>query len=452
MQRFTYSDPAIQPLLGSAWSRFARLVDQAQPRARAFYQERLGKDLSIEEAVQHILDDIEQHGDAAVSRYNELFDGIQCEVKDLRFDADDCKAAFERLDEKLQGALSQAGERIRTYQEKLLPKGFGEDLGESLGVRWLPLDRIAAYVPGGAGGKLPLCSSVLMNLIPALVAGVPERVLITPARSDGSIHDAVLAAAHVAQVQEVYGIGGVQSIAAVAHGTETIRAVDKIVGPGNLFVTLAKRAVFGRVDIDMLAGPSEVLVISDGSVNPEWAAADLLSQAEHDAVAIPALVTIGEGVADAILAALDRQVAELPEERRTTAAMSVANMGWCIECAEQAEAIDIANRMAAEHLELLVEDPGSWLDGIRHAGAIFVGPYSPEPIGDYIAGPSHTLPTGGTARMWSGIGTDTFMRRSSIINFSEADFTKTAAAGACLAEAEGLEAHRRSITIRRALS
>ena len=198
-----------------------------------------------------------------------------------------------------------------------------------------------------------------MNLVPALVAGVPERVLITPARSDGSIHDAVLAAAHVAQVSEVYGIGGVQSIAAVAHGTQTIRAVDKIVGPGNLFVTLAKRAVFGRVDIDMLAGPSEVLVISDGSVNPEWAAADLLSQAEHDAVAIPALVTLGEGVADAIIAALHQQLAALPDERRKTAEQSVANMGWCIECSDQAQAIDIANRMAAEHLELLVTEPAT---------------------------------------------------------------------------------------------
>ena len=203
-----------------------------------------------------------------MAHYNKLFDGIEQDVPALRFDADDCRAAFKRIEPALQSALSLAGERITAYQQRLLPQGFGEDLNESLGVRWLPLDRIAAYVPGGAGGKLPLCSSVLMNLVPALVAGVHERVLITPARGNGSIHDAVLAAAHVAQVSEVYGIGGVQSIAAVAHGTETIRAVDKIVGPGNLFVTLAKRAVFGRVDIDMLAGPSEVLVISDGCVNP----------------------------------------------------------------------------------------------------------------------------------------------------------------------------------------
>jgi histidinol dehydrogenase len=289
-----------------------------------------------------------------------------------------------------------------------------------------------------------------MNLIPALVAGVPERVLITPARSDGSIHDAVLAAAHIAQVNEVYGIGGVQSIAAVAHGTHSIKAVDKIVGPGNLFVTLAKRAVFGRVDIDMLAGPSEVLVISDGSVDAKWAAADLLSQAEHDAVSIPALVTIGSGVADEILAELGQQLAALPAERRSTAEKSLTNMGWCIECDSQGQAIDIANRMAAEHLELLVEQPASWMQGIRHAGAIFVGPYSPEPIGDYIAGPSHTLPTGGTARMWSGIGTDTFMRRSSIINLSADDFASCSDAGACIAAAEGLEAHRRSITSRNA--
>ncbi|TVR44062.1 MAG: histidinol dehydrogenase [Planctomycetota bacterium] len=449
MRRFASSEPAINQLLGSAWSRFAHLVDQAQDRARAFYQQRLGQPFSIEGAVQHILDSVEAQGDTAIERFNRLFDGIELPVAQLRFGAADCRAAFESLESPLQIALEQAAERIRAYQRRLLPQSFGTALDEPLGVRWLPLDRVCGYVPGGAGGKLPLCSSVLMNLMPARVAGVRELALFTPARADGSIHPAVLGAAHLVDCDEVWGIGGVQAIAAAAHGTSSIRAVDKIVGPGNLFVTLAKRAVFGRVDIDMLAGPSEVLVIADGSVDPAWAAADLLSQAEHDAVAVPALVALGDEVADAIHAEVMRQLAALPEERRHTAERSVADMGWIVVCQNRAEAVNIANRMAAEHLELLVANPQDWLPELRHAGAIFVGPWSPEPIGDYVAGPSHTLPTGGTARMWSGIGADTFLRRSSIINFSAEDFQACAQAGETLAAAEGLEAHRRSIAIRR---
>ncbi|TVR14332.1 MAG: histidinol dehydrogenase [Planctomycetota bacterium] len=448
MRRYHYSDPAIDTILGSAWSRFSRLVEQAQPKARAFYEQRLGQRYDIESAIHHIINSVAQEGDAAVERFNHLFDDIRIPLRDLRRNGDDCAAAYERCDATLRQALDTAGKRIRSYQERLIPQGFGEDLSQPLGVRWLPLDRIAAYVPGGAGGTLPLCSSVLMNLIPAQVAGVPQRVLFTPARADGTINDAVLAAAHVAGVSEVYGVGGVQAIAAAAHGTATIAAVDKIVGPGNLFVTLAKRAVYGRVDLDMLAGPSEVLVISDGSVPAAWAAADLLSQAEHDAVAIPALICLDNDNADAILAELERQLAALPQDRREVAERSVQDMGWCVVCDDRDQAIDIANRMAAEHLELLVADAAAWFPRIRHAGAVFIGPWSPEPIGDYVAGPSHTLPTGGTARMWSGIGTDTFLRRSSIINFSEDDFRACAAEGATLAAAEGLHAHHQSIAIR----
>jgi histidinol dehydrogenase len=287
-----------------------------------------------------------------------------------------------------------------------------------------------------------------MNLVPAKVAGVRDLVLVTPPREDGTIAPELLAAAHAVGVTEVYRIGGIPAIAALACGTGSIPVVDKIVGPGNLYVTLAKRHAFGRVDIDMLAGPSEILVIADESANPAFVAADLLSQAEHDTLAMTVCLTVGHGVASAIQQELSNQIDTLPEERRVVASESVRRFGRLVRCSDLAQAVAIANKIAPEHLELQVKKPKALVSQLVNAGAIFVGPWSPEPIGDYVAGPSHTLPTGGTARMWSGIGADTFLRRTSIINFSEADFRHCADAGLTLARGEGLEAHARSIEIR----
>jgi len=287
-----------------------------------------------------------------------------------------------------------------------------------------------------------------MNLVPAKVAGVPELVMVSPSREDGSLAKELLAAAHAVGVSEVYGVGGIPGIAALACGTASLARVDKIVGPGNIYVTLAKRHAYGRVDIDMLAGPSEVLVIADAGANPAFVAADLLSQAEHDALAMTVCVTIGHGVAVHIQSELSDQLDALPEERRAVAAESIRRFGRLVRCRNASEAVKVANRIAPEHLELMVNDPAPLLAKITNAGAIFVGPWSPEPIGDYVAGPSHTLPTGGSARMWSGIGADTFMRRTSLINLSENDFRHCADAGVALARAEGMEAHARSIEIR----
>jgi histidinol dehydrogenase len=343
--------------------------------------------------------------------------------------------------------MHTAIDQVRAYQTRLLPRGFGEALDEPLGVRWLPIPRVGAYVPGGPAGSLPLFSSVIMNLMPAKVAGVPSTVLVTPPRPDGTIHPDVLAAAHAVGVDEVYSIGGIPAIAALAVGTPTIPRVDKIVGPGNIIVTLAKQRAYGRVDIDMLAGPSEVLVISDETADPRFVAADLLSQAEHDTLAMAVCLHVGAG-AERIQAEVATQLAALPEPRRTVATVSIQRFGRLIRCATADQAVAISNRFAPEHLEVLVADPKALVPRLTNAGAIFVGPWSPEPIGDYVAGPSHTLPTGGTARMWSGIGADTFLRRTSLINFGEADFRRLAGAGLALARGEGLEAHARSIAVR----
>jgi len=439
-------DPRLADLLSTTHKRFSQLVAEAEIKARPFYEQLFGEPLSLQQTLDLVFGEVEHDGDAGVARFNRLFDRCTLPADQLTIGRPAMLVAWNTSSLELKQALSLAANQIKTYQQRLLPTDFG--LNGGLGARWLPVQRVGSYVPGGAGGSLPLCSSVLMNLIPAQVAGVPELVLATPPRADGSVAPEILAAAHLAGVDQVYLAGGMQAIAAMACGTGSLAAVDKIVGPGNIFVTLAKRQAFGRVDIDMLAGPSEVLVIADDSVDPAWAAADLLSQAEHDALATCLCCAIGDGVADAILSAAQQQLAALPEERRQIATAAMARYGCFVACRNVDEAIDIANRFAPEHLELLVRDAENIIPDIRHAGAIFVGPWSPEPIGDYVAGPSHTLPTCGTARMWSGIGADIFLRRSSVINLSEQEFRRLAPSASVLARAEGLEAHARSVDIR----
>jgi len=439
---------ALADLLGATHRRFQRLVEAAEVTARPYYQKVLGREASIAEVIEEIFAAVERDGDAAVAHYGKIFDGAALPADRLIVPPAEAEAAWHAVSPVLRDAIATAIAQVEAYQRRLLPRGFGEHLDEPLGVRWLPLTRVGAYVPGGAGGSLPLPSTVIMNLVPAKVAGVRELVLVTPSRADGSIAPELLAAAHAVGVSEIWRVGGIPAVAALACGTPTLRAVDKIVGPGNIFVTLAKRHAYGRVDIDMLAGPSEVLVIADRSANADYVAADLLSQAEHDPLAMCICLTIGAGVGAGIQAALVRQLAALPPARRAVAEESVRRHGRLIPCADLAQAVAISNRIAPEHLELLINEPKTALAGLTHAGAIFVGPWSPEPIGDYVAGPSHTLPTGGTARMWSGIGADTFLKRTSLINFDEATFRRLAPAGIALARAEGLEAHARAIEVR----
>ncbi len=444
----TPSDPRLSGILGDSHRRFQTLVDEAQAKAAVFYEKTLGRRATIEQVIDEIFTAVERDGDAAVIRYVHAFDGAALPPERLRVDASDIAAATARTASPIRAAIDQAVRQVSDYQQQLKPRGFGERLDQPLGVRWTPVDSAGAYVPGGAGGILPLFSSVIMNLVPAKVAGVPRTVLVTPPRQDGSIADEVLAAAAAVGVDEVYRIGGIPAIAALAVGTPSCPQVDTIVGPGNIFVTLAKRRAYGRVNLDMLAGPSEVLVIADRTADPRFIAADLLSQAEHDVLAMCILLVIGDGIADAVQAEIASQLAALPDERRRVASESVQRFGRLVRCPDLASAARICNQVAPEHLELLVADPQAALPLIRNAGAVFVGPWSPEPIGDYLAGPSHTLPTGGGARRWSGIGTDTFMKRSSIINLDQAGFRAMAEAGMIMARAEGLEAHARSIEIR----
>jgi histidinol dehydrogenase len=448
LTELTPQDSALQELLGATHQRFQRLVLEAEAKARPYYARVLGREAGIAEVIAEIFAAVEREGDAAVARYTRLFDGATVDPAGLRVGADELRQAWERSDAKLRGAIQFAIRQVETYQRRLLPRGFGAGLDEPLGVRWAPLGRVGAYVPGGAKGALPLFSSVIMNLVPAKVAGVPELVLVTPPREDGSIAPELLAAAHAVGVTEVYRVGGIPAIAALACGTPSIRPVDKIVGPGNIYVTLAKRHAYGRVDLDMLAGPSEVLVIADDTANPAFVAADLLSQAEHDVLSMAVCLCIGHGVAAPIQSEVSDQLDALPEERRAVAAESIRRFGRLVRCRTRDEAVEVSNRIAPEHLELLVREPKELVPRLTNAGAIFIGPWSPEPIGDYVAGPSHTLPTGGTARMWSGIGADTFMRRTSIVNLAENDFRHCADAGLVLARREGLEAHARSIELR----
>jgi histidinol dehydrogenase len=444
----TPNDSAFRDLIGSSHQRFSRLVAEAEAKARGFYAKTLGREASIADVIDEVFAAVESDGDAAVEKYTGLFDGASVSSDRLRVSQEDITCAWYETPSELRSAIQLAVKQVEIYQRRLLPRGFGENLDEPLGVRWTALDRVGAYVPGGPQGSLPLFSSVIMNLVPAKVAGVKDLVLVTPPRPDGSIAPELLAAAHAVGVTEVYRVGGIPAIAALACGTPTIARVDKIVGPGNLFVTLAKRQAYGRVDIDMLAGPSEILVIADESADPRFIAADLLSQAEHDTLAMSICLVVGHNIAAEIQREVSNQLDALPATRQAVARESIRRFGRLVRCADYDEAAAISNRIAPEHLELLVKNPAAVLPKLRHAGAIFVGPWSPEPIGDYIAGPSHTLPTGGSARMWSGIGADTFLKRTSLINFSEADFRHCADAALKLARGEGLEAHARSIEVR----
>ena len=411
----------------------------------ALLDSKRGSDSDVHDAVASIIADIRNHGDQALLALTAKFDNLHVETAaDLSVSQGEMATALDGLDADLRAALELAADRIRSFHEKQLPQdlAYQDDSGIQLGMRFTPVDAVGLYVPGG---KAAYPSSVLMNAIPATVAGVERRVMVVPAR-DGEVSPVVLAAASLAGVNEVWRIGGAQAVAALAYGTQTIEQVDKIVGPGNAFVAAAKRQVFGQVGIDSIAGPSEILVVADAQNDPNWIAADLLSQAEHDEAAQSILITHDADFADAVEAAVQAMLPQL--ERAAVASQSWADNGAIITVPSMNEMPALANQIAAEHLELALDDAVGWSGKIRHAGAMFLGRYTPEAIGDYVAGPNHVLPTARTARFSSGLGVADFMKRTTIVACGADGFSAIAPSGVTLADAEGLGAHALSMRIR----
>lgn len=416
------------------------------------FEEALGRLLAmkrevsqdVDEAVRAIIAEVAERGDAAVIDYTRRFDGLELTPETLRVTPAEIEEALARCDAKTLASLETAKARIEAFHRRQRPEDvtFTDDLGVGLGWRWTAIEAVGLYVPGGTA-SYP--SSVLMNAVPAKVAGVPRIVMVVPSPR-GELNPLVLAAAHLAGVDEIYRIGGAQAVAALAFGTQTIAPVAKIVGPGNAYVAAAKRRVFGTVGIDMIAGPSEVLVLADSSANPAWIAADLLAQAEHDTAAQSVLITDDAALADAVEQAVEDQLKTLP--RAAIAGASWRDFGAVIVVGRLAEALPIVDRFAPEHLEILAEDADSLAAGVRNAGAIFLGGYTPEAIGDYVGGSNHVLPTARSARFSSGLGVLDFMKRTSILRCGPEGLRALADAAIALGEAEGLDAHARSVAIR----
>ncbi|MET0204104.1 MAG: histidinol dehydrogenase [Casimicrobiaceae bacterium] len=403
------------------------------------------QDPEVDATVARVIADVRARGDAALLEYTAQFDGVTApSVAALEIPAAQMRDAYEALPEAIRAALRTAAMRIRAFHERqtLASWSYRDADGSAFGQQVSALDRVGIYVPGG---KAAYPSSVLMSVIPAHVAGVPEIVMVVPTPG-GARNPLVLAAAHIAGVTRAFTIGGAQAIAALAYGTATIAPVDKICGPGNAYVAAAKRRVFGTVGIDMIAGVSEVLVIADATANPDWVAMDLFAQAEHDELAQAILVTPDAGLLEAVAASADRQLAQMP--RRRIIAASLANRGALVKVRDLDEACAVANRVAPEHLELAVADPAALLPKIRHAGAIFMGHHSSEALGDYCAGPNHVLPTGRTARFSSPLGVYDFQKRSSVLDISIAAARALGPVAAALADGEGLPAHAQSARYR----
>jgi histidinol dehydrogenase len=402
-------------------------------------------DVDVNQTVAGILADVVKRGDAALVEYTNKFDRQSLSVADLAITAEEVDAAVAKVEPDLLAALKLAAERIEAFHERQLPdfEDYTDDAGVRLGYRWTPVHAAGLYVPGGTAAYP---SSVLMNAIPARVAGVERLVMVVPT-PDGVLNPLVLAAAKIAGVTEIYRIGGAQAVAALAYGTETIKPVDKIVGPGNAYVAAAKRQVFGTVGIDMIAGPSEILVVADGENDPDWIAADLLSQAEHDANAQSILITDDAAFAARVEQAVESQLNTL--SRQAIARPSWEDFGAIIVVGDvMHDAAPLVDRIAPEHLELAVADPDALANVVLNAGAIFLGRYTPEAIGDYVAGPNHVLPTSRTARFSSGLGVLDFMKRTTFIACDADSLGEIGPAAVKLADAEGLEAHGRSVSIR----
>ncbi len=405
---------------------------------------RAGEVEGVREQVAEIIAQVKRRGDEALAQFTERFDRWQVAEQGLRLEHEALQAARARVDGEVLQALELAAARIRAYHERQMPEDelYTDEIGARLGHRFTPVEAAGLYVPGGLAAYP---SSVLMNAIPAKVAGV-KRLVMTVPTPDGQMNDLVLAAALIAGVDEVWRIGGAQAIAALAYGTDSIAPVDVIVGPGNAYVAEAKRQVFGHVGIDMIAGPSEVLIIADEHANPAWIAADLLAQAEHDALAQSILLTPSETLARTVLDEVEHQLADLP--KKDIAGASWRDHGAIIVVRDLDEAAEISNRFAPEHLELEVAEPQALLPAIRHAGAIFLGAFTPEAVGDYVAGPNHVLPTSRSARFSSGLSVLAFMKRTTLLACTPEALAAIGPAAVKLAEAEGLEAHARSVRIR----
>ena len=422
-----------------------RLISNAPEFAADFaalMSDKRAGNTALGERVRMIISQVRERGDEALLEFAARFDGVA--PKSLRVGDDEIEAAEASCAPEALAALDLAADRIMRFHRRQLPadERYTDEVGASLGWRWTPIDSVGLYVPGGTA-SYP--SSVLMNAVPARVAGVGRVVMVTPAR-DGRINPLTLAAARRAGITEIYRVGGAQAVAALAFGTASIAAVDKIVGPGNAYVAEAKRLVFGVVGIDSVAGPSEILVIADDANDPDWIAADLLSQAEHDASSQSILMTDSSRFAEQVEAAVERALARLP--RAAIAGASWRDFGAIIVVDDLTEAAELSNRIAPEHLELAVETPEALLKHVRHAGAIFLGRYTPEAMGDYIAGPNHVLPTSRTARFSSGLSVLDFLKRSTLLSLTSAGAAKLGPAAITLAEAEGLQAHARSIAAR----
>ena len=405
---------------------------------------RVTPEADVAAIVSDIIADVKENGDTAVKAYCAKFD--KAELTSLEVTPEEIQEAISQVEPEFLDILREAAENIRSFHSRQVRNSFviADKPGIVLGQKITPIEKVGVYVPGGTAAYP---STVLMDTIPAKIAGCPQLVMVTPPGRDGKVNPAILAAASIAGVNRIFKVGGAQAIAALAYGTESIPKVDKIVGPGNAFVAEAKKQVFGRVSIDMIAGPSEILVIADGKSNPVHVAADLLSQAEHDKLASAVLVTDSEELALAVQAELERQLPLLP--RQEIARASIENNGKIIVAETLMAGIEIANEIAPEHLELQVDDPFSYLDAIQNAGSIFLGRSCPEALGDYFAGPNHTLPTSGTARFSNPLSVDDFVKKSQFSYYTPEALAKAADKIAAFAEKEGLRAHGRSVTIRK---
>lgn len=418
---------------------------ELNPRIREANKKLFGADLTAAEIVDKIVGDVRRDGDEAVIKYTKLIDRTEFTPEEFVVTEAEYEAAYQEADPAVVESLRKAAENVRRYHQEQKPNSWMtyRDKGSILGQSVIPLDRVGIYVPGGTAAYP---SSVIMNAMPAVVAGVKEIIMMVPPKN-GKINPYVLVAAKEAGVSKIFKIGGAQAIAAMAFGTETIPRVDKITGPGNIFVTLAKKAVYGHCDIDMLAGPSEILIVADKTADPAYTAADMLSQAEHDMLASSIVITDSPELAEKVAVEAEKQLKVLPREEITRA--SLDKNGMIIITEDIMQAVELANVSAPEHMEVLTEQPFQLLPYIRHAGAVFLGAYSPEPLGDYFAGPNHVLPTGGTARYYSVLNVETFMKRTSIISYTQEQLDAVSDDVVRLAEAEGLQAHANAVKLRK---
>lgn len=422
-----------------------RIMKAGDPALEDILNRRIAGKEEAAVAVAEVIKEVRAAGDRALCTYTARFDGANLNPGELRVTAAEIEEAYSLVEDQVLEALRLARDNIAAFHEKQLEKSWFEPVenGVILGQLVRPLNRAGIYVPGGTA-TYP--SSVLMNAVPARVAGVKEIVMVTPPGKDGKLNPYTLVAAAEAGVTEIYKVGGAQAVAALAYGTETIRPVDKITGPGNIYVTLAKQQVYGQVGIDMLAGPSEVLVVADETADPVYVAADLLSQAEHDVLASAVLLTPEQSLAEAVKEEIVKQTAKLP--RRDIVTRSLADYGALVLTKDLHEAIEMANKFAPEHLELMIKEPFTRLGQITNAGAVFLGTHSPEPVGDYLAGPNHVLPTGGTARFYSPLRVDTFIKKSSLISYTQKALEQVGEKIINLAEIEGLDAHANAVRVR----